>query len=179
MKYSFLGMALIMAGIGGLVFIAMFQSVTVDNEAEYYVLKEAMESAMLESVDIDCYRNNSEESKANGCGKVIKISEQKFVENFTRRFASSVNGDVKNYEIQFYDIMESPPKASVVIRGLTKNYSVVGDTEGFNITNSLSGILETDIDGENLKNYWNDSEDNHLNGYNYQTDLQTGTYTGR
>ena len=94
MKYSFLGMALIMGGLIGIIFISMFQSITIDNEAEYYVLKEAMEAAMLESVDKVCYRNNSEESKQNGCGKVIKITEQKFVENFTRRFAASINGDI-------------------------------------------------------------------------------------
>lgn len=162
MKYSFLGMALIMSGIIGIVFITMFQSITIDNETEYYVLKEAMGAAMLESIDMTCYRINSEVAKEetettpfeNKCGKTIKIVEQKFVENFTRRFAASISGDVKNYEIQFYDIIESPPKASVVIRGLTKEYSFGSDdTTSFNIVNSLSGILETDINGESMANY--------------------------
>lgn len=155
MKYSYLGLALIMAGIGGLVFITMFQSITVDNEAEYYVLKEAMEAAMLESVDVDCFRNNSQDSKENGCGKVIKISEQKFVENFVKRFSASISGDVTNYDIQFYDIIESPPKASVVITGLTQEYTLVSDDGGFGITNSLSGILESSMDGEDIEKYEN------------------------
>lgn len=159
MKYSILGTAFVTLGFVGIIFIAMFQSITVDNESEYYILKEAMEAAMLESVDMVCYRNNSQESKENGCGKVIKIAEQKFVENFTRRFAATVNGDVKKYEIQFYDIIESPPKASVVIKGLTKDYTIVGQDDGFNITNSLSGILETDINGEKLGSYLADGVD--------------------
>lgn len=142
MKYSFLGFALIMSGIIGIVFITMFQSITIDNESEYYVLKEAMEASMLEAIDMPCYRNNSVEGKANGCGGVLKMSEQKFVENFTRRFATSFSGDLKEYEIQFYDIMESPPKASVVIKGLTGDYSLVSADDGFSIVNSLSGILE-------------------------------------
>lgn len=144
MKYSFLGMGLIMAGIVGVVFIVMFQSITVNNESEYYVLKEAMEAAMLESVDIPCYRNGSKE---NGCGGVVKISEQKFVENFTRRFTESISGDVNQYQIEFYDIIESPPKASVVIKGKTQEYGIMAsDGDGsFDIVNSLDGILVYDI----------------------------------
>lgn len=143
MKYSFLGMALIMAGLLGVAFIVMFQSITVNNESEYYVLKEAMEAAMLESVDVTCYRND----QLDGCGGVIKISEQKFVENFTRRFATSVSGDVNEYQIEFYDIIESPPKASVVIKGKTQEYGIMaGDGEGsFDIVNSLDGILVYDV----------------------------------
>lgn len=139
MKYSFWGFALIMSGILGIAFIVMFESITVNNESEYYVLKEAMEAAMLESVDIACYRNDT----LDGCGETIKISEQKFVENFTRRFVTSVSGDVTQYQIEFYDIIESPPKASVVIKGRTQNYSIMAqDGDGsFDIVNSLDGIL--------------------------------------
>ena len=159
MKYSFLGMGLIMLGLFGLVFIIMFQSITVNNEAEYYVLKEAMEASMLESVDIACYRigdndgnamidtNNdgSLDSSFKSCGKNdVKIVEQKFVENFTRRFAASISGDATKYTIEFYDIIESPPKATVVIKGETQEYSLsMNDSkDSFTILNDLSGILE-------------------------------------
>lgn len=142
MKYMFWSFGLIMAGIIGIVFIVMFQSITVNNESEYYVLKEAMEAAMLESVDIACYRNKD----AEGCGEVIKISEQKFVENFTRRFLASVGGNATQYTIEFYDIIESPPKASVVIKGRTQQYSIMAsESDGsFDIVNSLDGILTYD-----------------------------------
>lgn len=146
MKYSFLGIGFIMFGLVGIVFVAMFQSITVDNEAEYYVLKEAMEASMLESIDLTCYKRPRQDeensSEKNNCGGILKISEQKFVENFTRRFANNISGDAKEYTIEFYDIIESPPKATIAIKGLTKEYNIVGEENGFNITNSLSGILE-------------------------------------
>ena len=120
----------------------MFESITINNESEYYVLKEAMEAAMLESVDLSCYRIDEE---LGGCNAdQVKIIEQKFVENFTRRFAASISGDVTEYTIEFYDIIESPPKATVVIKGETQEYSLsMNDSkDSFTILNDLSGILE-------------------------------------
>lgn len=140
MKYAYWGFALIMAGLFGIAFIVMFQDITVNNESEYYVLKEAMEAAMLESVDWVCYRRGVD------CGVTeLKISEQKFVENFTRRYAASASGSVSSYTIDFYDIIEKPPKATVVIRGKTQKFTILSSKEEdvtFNITNDLSGILE-------------------------------------
>lgn len=139
MKYTFLGFGLIMAGLTGIVFIVMFQSITVNNESEYYVLKEAMEASMLESIDWSCYRIDND-CKEND----IKIIEQKFVENFTRRFAASITGDVSEYNLQFYDIIEMPPKATVVVTGKTKEYvlSSSDNPTSYNLVNNLSGILE-------------------------------------
>ena len=143
-----------MAGIGGIVFVVLFQDVTVNNESEYYVLKEAMEASMIESIDLTCYRNASISDETNKCGNgKIKISEQKFVENFTRRFAESISGNVSDYKIEFYDIIESPPKATIVIKSRTKENGLFED-ESFTIVNNLDGILETDvdyIDGINIK----------------------------
>lgn len=138
MKYAYWGLGFIIAGVCGVVFIVIFESITINNESEYYVLKEAMEASMIESIDVACYRT----MVGDGCsGDVVKISEQKFVENFTRRFAESVSGDVENYSIEFYDIIESPPKASVVVKGGTQKYNLMDDGS-FDITNTLSGILE-------------------------------------
>ena len=171
MKYIFLGFVIIMFGLVGVVFIVMFEAITINNESEYYVLREAMEAAMLESVDLACYRIgdingyadingdnilefvdkdgdgsfDSGEEKKVSCGKNdIKIIEQKFVENFTRRFATNISGDATEYTIEFYDIIESPPKATVVIKGKTQKYALsFKDTEdSFTIINNLSGILE-------------------------------------
>ena len=140
MKYAYWCFGLIMAGLFGLFFIVMFQDITINNESEYYVLKEAMEASMLESIDWACYRIGED------CGPdEVKISEQKFVENFTRRYAASASGSVTSYEIEFYDIIEKPAKATVVIKGKTKEFSILstGDEEvTFNLTNDLSGILE-------------------------------------
>lgn len=140
MKYAYAGIGMVMAGLVGVVFLVMFNSITVNNESEYYVLKEAMEASMLESVDIVCFRSKYQD----GCGGTVKISEQKFVENFTRRFTASISGNAQKYDIEFYDIIESPPKATVVIKGLTDTYTIVSEN-GFEIANSLSGILEHNI----------------------------------
>ena len=141
MKYAFWGFGIIMAGLFGIIFIVMFESITVNNESEYYTLKEAMEASMLEAIDWACYRNTNPDT---GCNGEIKISEQKFVENFTRRFASNVSGDVTSYTVDFYDIIEKPPKATIVVTGNTKTYvlSTNGAGDDFDLVNDLSGILE-------------------------------------
>ena len=144
MKYAFWGFGLIMAGLFGIVFIVMFEAITVNNESEYYVLKEAMEASMLESVDLACFRNSNPDTEAHGCNGGVKISEQKFVENFTRRFAASVSGDVSEYKIEFYDIIEKPPKATVVITGKTQEYFIFNTdkSNSFDLVNNLTGIIE-------------------------------------
>ena len=155
MKYMYWGLGLIMSGLFGIVFIIMLDSLTIADESEYYVLKEAMEAAMLESVDLACFRNSNQET--NGCNGSLKISEQKFVENFTRRFAQSVSGDISSYTVEFYDIMESPPKASIKITGNSQTY-ILGtannaeDNFNFGIVNNLTGILEGKDWNEIVKN---------------------------
>lgn len=146
MKYAYYGFGMLLFGAIGLVIIVMMQSVTINNDSEYYNLKEAMKASMIESIDTTCYRSAIDVRLNNGsCGSTkLKISEQKFVENFTRRFVATVGGDADKYTLKFYDIIESPPKASVVIEGLTKQYGIVSGNEPLTITNSLSGILEQD-----------------------------------
>ena len=162
MKYSYAILGLVLFGMFGLVFVVMFESITINNESEYYVLKEAMEAAMLESVDTACFRNSN---IGKGCYGQLKISEQKFIENFTRRFVASVNGDVSQYTIEFYDIIEKPAKATVVIKGKTQTYqlSIDNNDSSFDLVNNLSGILEI---GE--RNYNNvfvyDAEDSSVEG---------------
>lgn len=141
MKYAFWAFGFILIGLFGLFFILLFQDVTINNEAEYYVLKEAMSASMLESVDFACYRIGEDCKSATD----LKMSEQKFVENFTKRFAKSISGTVQNYTIEFYDIMEKPPKATVVVTGKTKRFGILSSKNRdvtFDLTNNLSGILE-------------------------------------
>lgn len=139
MKHFYWWLLMIVLGAAGLIVIVMFESITLNNDTEYYVLKEAMEAAMLESVDVVCY-NITKKAVPTGCDGQLKISEQKFVENFTRRFASVIAGDIDEYEILFYDIIETPPKASIVISSSNKNFNLVSDS--IDIKNGLTGILE-------------------------------------
>ena len=79
MKWSFATVGLIMMGLFGFIIIIMFNEITVSNEQDYYTLKDATEAAMIESVDVAYYRLTGE----------IKMNQEKFVENFTRRFTET------------------------------------------------------------------------------------------
>ena len=146
MKYGFFGLGMILFGMVTLVIIIMFESITLDNDSEYYVLKEAMKAAMLESVDQEFHgRETNNILCKTKSGKVMevgatKIIEQKFVENFIRRFSASISGDVDNYTLEFYDIMELPPKAT--IRVISNNKSYKNAMDDITIVNNLTGILE-------------------------------------
>ena len=139
MKYAYLSLGIILVGILGLSFITFFQNVTINNESEYYVLKESVEASMYESIDMSYYMTT---------GK-LKILEEKFVSNCTRRFYSSIEGNSNGYSLSFYDIMESPSKVSVVATSKTDNYQLgfSSNVSSADIQNKLSGILEFDPDG--------------------------------
>lgn len=132
MKESIWGLFVIVMGIVGIAVISAFQSVTSTNENNYYLLKEVTEAAMFDSVDLGHYRRTGE----------LKILEEVFVENFTRRFSESF-GRNTTFTVGIYDIIETPPKVSIVVNtGQTiqiYNYDAVD----FNIGNQLDGILET------------------------------------
>lgn len=127
--------------------IYMILDGTIINEEEYHGLKEAMEGAMYDSIDIDYYHKTGE----------IKIIKEKFVEDFTRRFTETNVYRVKGFRLEFYDIIESPPKASVRILGHGNDYTINinnnekdakivnsvdnGDETGYDILNELDAIL--------------------------------------
>ncbi len=148
MKYAYLSLGMVLVGMFGLTFITYFQNVTVNNESEYYVLKESVEASMYESIDMSYY------IQTGG----LKIIEQKFVANCTRRFYESIEGNGDSYSLAFYDIMEKPPKASVVATSKTGKYQleINASATSADIQNKLSGILEFSPDGgngwENLNN---------------------------
>lgn len=140
MKWSFASIGLIIIGIFGFIIITMFNEITVSNEQDYYTLKEAAEAAMIESVDVAYYRLTGE----------IKISQEKFVENFTRRFTEVSTFGEGNYDIIFNQISESPPKVSIQIIDSTESYNIYNtfnssievDATQLDIVNKLSAILD-------------------------------------
>ena len=137
MKWSFASVGVILIGLFGIVIILMFNEITVSNEQDYYTLKEAAEAAMIESVDVAYYRLTGE----------IKISQEKFVENFTRRFTETSTFGQGNYDIEFYQISETPPKVSLRIVDNTNQYNIYtfnSDVEATQtkIVNELSAILD-------------------------------------
>lgn len=134
MKWSFASVATIVLGIFGLFIILLFSEITVSNEQDYYSLKEATEAAMIESVDIAYYRLTGD----------VKIVKEKFVENFTRRFTETSTFGQGNYQIDFYQISETPPKVSIRIIDKTTNYSIYSyNSENYDILNEITAILDT------------------------------------
>ena len=85
---------------------------------------------MLDAIDIVQYREDG----------TISIIEEKFVENFIRRFAN--NADLaNNYRIEILDVNTTPPKVSLRVSS-SQNTSATGETFTFDITNHLDAILE-------------------------------------
>ena len=141
MKWSFASVGLIMIGLFGIIIIMLFNDITVSNEQDYYNLRDATEAAMIDAIDVAYYRLTGE----------IKISEEKFVENFTRRFTETSTFGQGNYGIEFYQIIECPAKVSLRIVDYTSTYNIYNtysvdiDATQAKIVNELSAIL----DGEN------------------------------
>ena len=133
MKWSFAIAGVVIAGLIGLAIIMLFQNITTNNEQDYYLLKEVAEAAMTESVDVAYYRTTGE----------IRIREQKFVESFIRRYAEVASFNANGYKIEFYDIMEVPPKASIRVTSKSDTYKITTDAQNFDIVNELNSILET------------------------------------
>ena len=116
----------------------LFNDITVSNEQDYYTLKDATEAAMIDSIDVAYYRLTGE----------IKISQEKFVENFTRRFTETSTFGQGNYGIEFYQIIEYPAKVSLRIVDKTNSYNIYNtysvdiDATQATIVNELSAILD-------------------------------------
>lgn len=132
MKWSTVTVGVMILGIIGVSIILLFQQLTTTNENDYYLLKEITEAAMIDSIDISYYRET---------GK-LKIVREKFVENFTRRFAESTLIIGTKYTIKFFDIMEEPPKVSVRIDTGIENYKIYNTSGNYEVLNQLMGIFE-------------------------------------
>ena len=132
MKWSFATVGLIVLGLIGIGVIMLFQQLTTSSENDYYLLKEITNAAMVDSIDIAYYRETGD----------LKIVREKFVENFTRRYSESTLFIGTKYVISFYDIMEIPPKVTVLINTGFEKYRIYNNIDTYNVQNNLTGILE-------------------------------------
>lgn len=131
LKESIWGYAVITLGILAIGVIWFFANTTRTDQHNYNLLKETTEAAMYDALDLAYYRETGG----------IRIVEEKFVENFVRRFAE--NADLSNeYLIEIYDINEEPPKVSLKVSS-AKETNTTGEIVKFNITNNIDAILET------------------------------------
>ena len=93
---------------------------------------------MVDAIDVAYYRLTGE----------IKMSKEKFVENFTRRFTETSTFGQGNYGIEFYQIIEYPAKVSLRIVDKTNTYNIYNtysvdiDATQATIVNELSAILD-------------------------------------
>ena len=121
---------ILMIAVMALAVINIINNYSASNEMTESLLKDTVEAAMLDAVDLSYYRVS---------GGVIRMDKEKFVENFTRRFAESVSDD-KDYQVKVYDIYEIPPKVTIQVGSST---TATFDGEGLDIVNRISGILES------------------------------------
>ena len=85
---------------------------------------------MIDAIDLAYYREKG----------LIRIDQEKFVENFVRRFAQSAQLS-RDYVIEIYDVSEEPPKVSLAISSVEKN-SGMDEVLNFNLIDRLDAILE-------------------------------------
>lgn len=133
MKESYWGYWIILLGIFVIAVMFLVNDATTTDTQDYYALKEVASAALNDSVDYAYYAQTGQ----------IRIIKEVFVENFLRRFSQSVSL-TDTYQIDFYDLYESPPKVSVKITTKTSSFVVGEDRTDLDVSNSIDLILELD-----------------------------------
>ena len=112
----------------------LFNNYTTTNEQDYILIKEVTEASMADAIDWSHFRKYGE----------MRIVKEKFVEDFTRRFAETVNIN-KKYNIRFYDLYEAPPKVSVKVTTKTDDFTIFADTTSVDVVNKVDAVLEVKL----------------------------------
>lgn len=175
------GIGILALCLFGLVLVNLFGDVTVTNQQDYTLLKNTVEAAMNDAIDLVGYRYGfclcTEENKQNNidgtskwvftdksqytiydlenesCGYInedgtcdilqgeVKINEEVFVESLIRRFGENAKS-TKNYQITVQEVIEYPPKVSVMVKSGNTFNIFSSDEDDFNITNNIDAVLE-------------------------------------
>lgn len=131
MKESYWGYWLILLGVFVAAVMLLIQSTTTGNTQDYLMVKEVTQASMIDAVDFAYYRVYGE----------VKMNKEKFVENFIRRFAENVN-ITANYNVEFFDLYEVPPKVTVRVSTSSNAINVANSRQSFDVVNDISAILE-------------------------------------
>jgi hypothetical protein len=129
MNKPMLLIGIIIMALMGFFAVNMVTSQQTGSELDYYLLKDTTEAAMNDAIDYDFYSNNG----------VVRMDKEKFLESFVRRFADSVDG-TRDYNIDVYDLNETPPKVSVKIFSKSSSASKNNSTD---ITTNVDMIIES------------------------------------
>ncbi len=134
MKESMWGYMLIALGLVVITIIVLVQNITTTQEEDYYLTREILHASMIDAIDYATFRSTGE----------VSMVKEKFVEVFIRRFAESISG-AKDYTLEFYDISEMPPKATVRVLTNTGETTISENAEDFDVdlNTFMTGILET------------------------------------
>jgi hypothetical protein len=138
MKESYWGYWLILLGVFIIGIMMLVNSTTTNNTQDYYTLKEVTQASMVDALDFSYYRLYGQ----------IKMSEQKFVENFVRRLADNTNLS-NTYDVAFYDLSEVPPKVSVKMTTKSNSYNIANNQTNYDVVNKLDAIIEIGVDSSN------------------------------
>jgi hypothetical protein len=133
MKESYWGYWLIMLGIFIIVVMMFTQDATTSTTQDYYQLKEVANSAIYDSIDYAYYSQT----------KQVRMLKEVFVENFIRRFSETASM-TDTYQIDFFDLYESPPKVSVKVTSSTGDYNIAKENTAVDVVNSIDIIVEFD-----------------------------------
>ena len=90
MRESYWGYWLVILGVFVIGVMLLVNNISTNNTQDYYNIKEVTQASMVDAIDFSYYRLYGN----------LKISEQKFVENFVRRFAESASLS-STYKIEF------------------------------------------------------------------------------
>ena len=141
MRESYWGYWLVILGVFVIGVMLLVNNISTNNTQDYYNIKEVTQASMVDAIDFSYYRLYGN----------LKISEQKFVENFVRRFAENVNM-ANEYDVEFFDLYEVPPKVSVKISSGTRSFQIGASNNEYDTTTTFSSILELGARGEATPN---------------------------
>lgn len=133
MKESYWGYWFVIFGVFIAVVMLLTNDATTSNTQDYYQLKEVANSALYDAIDYSYYAQTGQ----------IRILKEVFVENFLRRFAETAS-ITDSYEIQFYDLYESPPKVSVKVSTKTAGF-IIGRDVAENPGDPSSAMTDLDV----------------------------------
>ena len=132
MKEAMWGVMVVLLGSASILLLVFFQDVTNTDEHNSELLKEVTEAAMWDAFDYAGY-------SAYG---TVRIDREKFVENFTRRYAESAQKS-REYTIDFYDVNEMPPKVSVKVTSTSSGKNgFTGEATNVTLSDKVDAILE-------------------------------------
>lgn len=130
MKESYWGYWLILLGVFIIGVMMLSQSTSTTDTQDYYQLKEVANSAIYDSIDYSYYAQTHQ----------VRMIKELFVANFIKRFANTVSM-TNTYQVDFYDLYESPPKASVRISTTSGTFIIAGNSTNMDVVNSIDLVV--------------------------------------